>query len=545
MESLEDYLSTIFAWTNEIERNVCDFKLSVSPLTYLDKHIDDHLSLAMVRPLPGIVPLLLRLCDVVVSSYRTKHPDMKPRDLSSWHSLRSFSIGSADRTAGRHQQAAIVLRRFVSTVLLCSESANIITANVLPGDTETSVATAARTVRIRHQGARTPEEGIKDSTGHKLDALQKYYPNLAVWYFVTSSGGQDELIIRKLGGTRARKPKWTTPQTSGTAISSFSPLPTEQSPPDAPSPPWSSLLQDKNHNTRSTGTNVISVHRNTTPDIDTPLASHTGLKLMTTPKEAGLTLSEQIQRSSSSIVVDMNESGFDTEQLKHSTSVTRSTRDEQANETRYTSNFSILEMKCETQSRKLMLVNFSHDHYHRSPRPASYLQREVIYSKGRIVATNFVQPNPKNSYPPSDYMILTVGDYIGWGASGTVYKATLSVKGEHNSTHMLHKVAVKFVTKDLAKWKLEREYWVYQHLEAAKVAGIPAMFGLFQDLEENWMVLVMSYTGITLGTRHMSLKANEQLVSQTESLFTMDFGSGKPFSAFLETYIARVFVIEI
>ncbi|KAF8651018.1 hypothetical protein AX16_004952 [Volvariella volvacea WC 439] len=597
MESLEDYLSTIFSWTNIIKENVCDSKLLVSPLKYLDKHIVDHLTLTTVRPLPGIVPLLLQLCDGVVSSYRAEHLDMEPRNLSSWHSHRSFPIGPADETANQHQQAGIVLRRFVSAVLLHCESANIITWSDFAGDVETSSATAAQTIKIRHQNGNAQGWGLNDSTKEKLGALQKYRSNLAVWYFLTSSDGRDELIIRKLGGTRARKPKWSTPQTSGMTISSPSSPPTGMAPPDASSPPWLSLLQDQQHNTRSTHTNAVSFRR-ITPSrsyyqirrhLDTAITPNRPKYRYPPCKPYRPQVDEYLQRGwihavrEDSTFLIFHCGRYERIGIRHRATQTlylsdvidttkfdlygklqiglyiaiiqdamsrsdeRLKREQTPNQNNRAlrkrkregapyraskrakrgvpltqppadviHDVSVAEMKRETESRKLMLVNFNHDHYHRSPHPASYLRREIIHSKGYVVVTNFVQPNPKNTYPSSDYMTLAVDDYIGWGASGTVYKATLSVKSGDDSTHVLREVAVKFVTKDLAKWKLEREYWIYGRLEAANVMGVPTTFGLFQDLEENWMALVMSYTGITLGTRHMSLRAGERLVSQTQ-----------------------------
>ncbi|KAF8641526.1 hypothetical protein AX16_009904 [Volvariella volvacea WC 439] len=592
MDGLDDYLTAISSWTHTIKEDFSNPKLSISPLTCFDKHVDGQLALAMVRPLPEIVSLLLRVCETTVSSYRAKYSNVEPPDLAEWQWARSFSVTSANTTVINHQLAAFAFHQCTSTLLFHPE--NFSETPVIVGDNlwdrETSEDTATGTLRMHYRYDQNGGDSITASTKQKMDELEKYYPNLAIWYFLSSSDRWHEQFIRQLGGSRARKPRWTTPQTSGhvTPI----PIPPHALPPDAPVSPWSSLLRNEPVSTRSTRMTVLhSSHftfknqsdlaavttpalpkyrcapsRAYRPQVDdylqrawshairedaTFLIFHCGKyerigirhrasqtlylsDVIDTTKfdlygklQIGLYIAI-IQDAMSRLEERLKQAKVDNpsdrilRKRKRKTSPLRESKRRKGRGAPPSSRSmdkthepSLEEMKAMTSTRKLALVNFCNERYLRSPRPASYIRREVIHTKGRLIMTNFTRSKARNKYSTLDCITVTVGNRIGSGACGRVHEAVLSLK-DNGSTYLFRKAVVKFLLKDLAKWKSEREYWIYQHLDTAKVAGIPTVFGLFQDPEEGWMMLVLSHTGHTLSARKASLKAEERLVSQTE-----------------------------
>ncbi|KAF8651026.1 hypothetical protein AX16_004960 [Volvariella volvacea WC 439] len=176
---------------------------------------------------------------------------------------------------------------------------------------------------------------------------------------------------------------------------------------------------------------------------------------------------------------------------------------------------SIEEMKRETSTRKLALVNFRFGALD-SPRPSSFLRHEVIHIGETLVVTHFDTPNPKNKYPPKDYMSITVGKYIGGGASGAVHEGTLSVTTKDGETLLVPKVALKFLTRKMDHFRSGREYWMYESMERRGVTGVPAVFGLFYDLETGCMMLVMQHTGMTIREIRSYLREGQELVTREQ-----------------------------
>ena len=110
------------------------------------------------------------------------------------------------------------------------------------------------------------------------------------------------------------------------------------------------------------------------------------------------------------------------------------------------------------------------------------------------------EPRRKARYPPSQYFSLTLGDQIGRGAVGVVYRASAQfVSG--SKTFQYPRLVVKVALYE-HQHALRHEYSIYKLLVSRGVAqNILPVYGMFQDAETGLLVLVMEYGGDSLASR--------------------------------------------
>ncbi|KAG6814161.1 hypothetical protein H0H87_008746 [Tephrocybe sp. NHM501043] len=132
----------------------------------------------------------------------------------------------------------------------------------------------------------------------------------------------------------------------------------------------------------------------------------------------------------------------------------------------------------------LALLVFRYGIYN-SPAPASFL---------RLNCTR------KGTYMASEYIKVVVTSKIAAGATGTVHGADVEVM-DGTTVRRLNAV-VKLAFGAQERERMRHEFTIYEHLASRGVTeGIPAVYGLFEDLESDVLALVMSYVGSALVDR--------------------------------------------
>lgn len=102
---------------------------------------------------------------------------------------------------------------------------------------------------------------------------------------------------------------------------------------------------------------------------------------------------------------------------------------------------------------------------------------------------------------------MTIGESLGHGYTGQVYRADLTGRS-------LPGLVLKLATTREQLCRLRHEYTIYSHLSAASVAGIPSVFGFFQDGDRNVGAMVLSDAGVPLAMRRQPGEAKITLSSQ-------------------------------
>jgi serine/threonine protein kinase len=131
--------------------------------------------------------------------------------------------------------------------------------------------------------------------------------------------------------------------------------------------------------------------------------------------------------------------------------------------------------------------------YFSSPCPAAF------FRLGSLV------PSLPHTFTRLECIEVVLVGYIGNGASGEVYNAILQISTASGAIQTCSVVA-KFAFLPEKRKRLRREYNIYLHLqEKGVVEGIPAVLGLFQDLETRAVVIIMQDVGDYLhAPQHLS-----------------------------------------
>ena len=83
------------------------------------------------------------------------------------------------------------------------------------------------------------------------------------------------------------------------------------------------------------------------------------------------------------------------------------------------------------------------------------------------------------------------------GGTGKAHGGTLQVKSPEGQQLDL-KIVVKLSFNKEQKARLQNEHRIYEHLAEKRGEGVADMFGLFEDVEEGVLALVLTHEGVSL-----------------------------------------------
>ncbi|KAF9012952.1 hypothetical protein BDZ89DRAFT_1142694 [Hymenopellis radicata] len=136
-------------------------------------------------------------------------------------------------------------------------------------------------------------------------------------------------------------------------------------------------------------------------------------------------------------------------------------------------------------SRTAMLLYFENGIHH-SPSPTFLLRQSKKL---------------KSSYAPSDCITVHAHEKVGFGAVGEVFRATIRIERRNakpivSSAPAILKISVR------ENESLRHEHKVYTHLlQSGHISGIPECFGLFEGVDCNVSLLLLSDGGAPLASR--------------------------------------------
>ncbi|EDR08325.1 uncharacterized protein LACBIDRAFT_327453 [Laccaria bicolor S238N-H82] len=151
----------------------------------------------------------------------------------------------------------------------------------------------------------------------------------------------------------------------------------------------------------------------------------------------------------------------------------------------------------EVGHRDLALVRLEYSFYS-SPVSASFLRSDASLVPGENPAP-FKSPKRKAGYTAVEYISVTLGDQIGEGIIGVVHRGTLSLRTTHAT--LTRQVAAKLAFSKEQQRSLRHEFTIYTRLWQRNVKGILPVYGLFQDMEDGPLMLLLGYGGISLFSR--------------------------------------------
>ncbi|KAJ7065134.1 hypothetical protein B0H15DRAFT_176645 [Mycena belliarum] len=146
-------------------------------------------------------------------------------------------------------------------------------------------------------------------------------------------------------------------------------------------------------------------------------------------------------------------------------------------------------------SRKLALLTFRYGVYN-SQNPASFIRSAPSLSSAGPCQIR--RARVKKNYALHEYMVLSLTSEIERGATGIVHGGTLELSDEEGNTSTAQ-IVVKLSFSAKQREKLRHEYTVYHHM--AGVEGVVTVLGLFEDIEDGPLAMVMSHAGVSLRSR--------------------------------------------
>ncbi|KAJ6615495.1 hypothetical protein B0H10DRAFT_2435433 [Mycena sp. CBHHK59/15] len=159
----------------------------------------------------------------------------------------------------------------------------------------------------------------------------------------------------------------------------------------------------------------------------------------------------------------------------------------------------------EASSRNLMLVRLSYGNYN-SVNPSSFIRR------GPTLFPTILPPppgKPQNSYTANQYFTVTVGPEISTGATGAVHDALLEVKTKTGDV-LTQSVVIKLAFYPEQRQRMQNEFVAYERLAASNVTGVPAILGIFDDVDGTANTLIMNHCGESL--QHTRLLGDQRNV---------------------------------
>ncbi|KIM35343.1 hypothetical protein M413DRAFT_32590 [Hebeloma cylindrosporum] len=150
-------------------------------------------------------------------------------------------------------------------------------------------------------------------------------------------------------------------------------------------------------------------------------------------------------------------------------------------------------------SRNLALISLDQGLY-RSPVPSSFVRVESTWDPVHHTDVD-KELRRKARYSSSEYFTLILGDPMGSGAVGLVYKASATFRsGSKSFAHA--RLAVKLAFLERQRALLRHEYAMYKLLASRGITeNILPVYGLFQDAETGILGLAMEYGGESVTCR--------------------------------------------
>ena len=152
-----------------------------------------------------------------------------------------------------------------------------------------------------------------------------------------------------------------------------------------------------------------------------------------------------------------------------------------------------------------------------SPSPAAFMRRGCGITPGMSRASNDKWKSQielrAQEYQTHEYFELLLKPDSDSGATGQVHKATLRI-ALSDGRLLSSPVIVKVAFHDFQRERLRHEYVVYKHMAQKGVKCVATVFGLFEDIDEELSVLVLSDVGISLYDRELKRNPGTMSVEQ-------------------------------
>ncbi|KAF9016335.1 hypothetical protein BDZ89DRAFT_1075705 [Hymenopellis radicata] len=108
----------------------------------------------------------------------------------------------------------------------------------------------------------------------------------------------------------------------------------------------------------------------------------------------------------------------------------------------------------------------------------------------------------KLSYAPSDCITVHAHKKVGFGAAGEVFRATIRIERRNAKPIVSSAPAILKISVGENVSSLRHEHKVYTHLlQSGHISGIPECFGLFEGVDCNVSLLLLSDCGAPLALR--------------------------------------------
>lgn len=104
-------------------------------------------------------------------------------------------------------------------------------------------------------------------------------------------------------------------------------------------------------------------------------------------------------------------------------------------------------------------------------------------------------------YLPTQYISVIVGEPLGSGATGDVYRAVLGPNAKPPRGLLGTALVIKMATTTKKLFRLRHEFNIYSHLNLSGVRGVPRIFGYYQDYLTESGALIMDDVGTPLARR--------------------------------------------
>jgi hypothetical protein len=139
-----------------------------------------------------------------------------------------------------------------------------------------------------------------------------------------------------------------------------------------------------------------------------------------------------------------------------------------------------------------------------SPVPATFV---------RVTPPPFVKPTPLMS--PNGCMTLVVSSELAQGATGVVHGGTLEMKTLEQRISL--DIVAKLAFGEDQRENLKHEFSTYCHLTSKGVKNIPTLLGLFEDVEDGALALLLTPAGVPIVNKGQ-LSTSAQYASLTSDI---------------------------
>ncbi len=127
---------------------------------------------------------------------------------------------------------------------------------------------------------------------------------------------------------------------------------------------------------------------------------------------------------------------------------------------------------------------------------------------------------PTTPIPPDENMVVVLTSELGEGAIGKVHGGELEVETPEGVVSL--DVVVKLSLGYDRQESLKHEASIYSHLASEGVRNIPAMLGLFEDVEDCALALILTPAGVSIDDKGQLSDAAKRVASPN---FSISMGS--------------------